>query len=224
MPFSPNEVTDEPEFSLPPFPVVPEGLSHREHLRSHPKQWISAIEQIVDAYNHLQKALAQSQEYNAALSAEVAKAQQATNQARIRLQESESAANQLQQQIYQLQDEAQALRRSRFGGPSPKRSAKFPDVPVFKGEKEMVNSFIYNLKAKLSSNADWFPTEKSKLDYAFVRLDGKASAQVLPQLSAPPESQNAIDTIEKFIKCIEYQFGASDEIRALYTPSITPLS
>ena len=184
----PNEMTDEPEFSLPPFPVVPEGVSHHEHLRSHPKQWISAIEQIVDAYNHLQKALAQSQEYNAALSAEVAKAQQATNQARIRLQESESAANQLHQQICQLQAEAQAQRRSSIGGPSPGRSAKFPDVPVFKGEKDMVNSFLFNLNAKLSSNADWFPTEKSKLDYAFVRLDGNASAQVLPQINAPPES------------------------------------
>lgn len=124
----------------------------------------------------------------------------AENQARIRLQESESAANQLKQQIYQLQAEAQAQRRSRFGGPGPGRSAKFPDVPVFKGEKEKIDSFIFNLNAKLSSNADWFPTEKSRLDYTFVRLDGKASAQVPPQLNAPPESQNVIDTIEKFIK------------------------
>ena len=75
----------------------------------------------------------------------------------------------------------------------------------------MVNSFIFNLKAKLSTNADWYFTKKSKLEYAFLRLDKKALAQVLPQLNAPAESQNIIDIIKKFIKFIKYYFGSSDE-------------
>ena len=207
---------DEPEFKMPSHPQIPEGQSHESHLSQHPRLWINFIDKSVDAYNELRASYTQNKELIDTMQKDGDRLAEEFStrydQGALRLTESEAAANQLQQRVNQLEAEAQQAKQSYTPtGHANSSSKKFPDVPVFKGDKDMVDSFVYSLRAKLEANSDWYPDEQSKLGYAFLRLDGKASAQVLPQLNAPSDSRNAINTVEKFIKFIKSQFGAADE-------------
>ena len=54
---------------------------------------------------------------------------------------------------------------------------------MFNGDHVKLCPFLTQLWLKLSSNADWFPTEKDKLGYTVSRLEGTAANQILPYVT-----------------------------------------
>ena len=60
---------------------------------------------------------------------------------------------------------------------------KYPDPEMFNRDCIKLRPFLTRLWLKLSSNTDWFSTEKEKLGYTVSRLEGAAANQVLPYIT-----------------------------------------
>ena len=56
---------------------------------------------------------------------------------------------------------------------------KYPDSVMFNGDRIKLCPFLTQLWLKLSSNADWFLTEKDKLGYTVSHLEGITANQIL---------------------------------------------
>ena len=56
---------------------------------------------------------------------------------------------------------------------------KYPDPVIFNSDHVKLCSFLTQLWLKLSLNADWFLTEKDKLEYTVSCLEGTAANQIL---------------------------------------------
>ena len=88
-------------------------------------------------------------------------------------------------------------------------SLRFPDPPNYDGNRTDLGGFKYNLQSKLRINADWFPTEKHKINYAFTRLVGKAQTQILPRVMWP-DGPAGISTVQQFTNALDDCFGDPD--------------
>jgi len=65
------------------------------------------------------------------------------------------------------------------------RFEKLPDPELYAGERgDKLHQFIFALETKLRVNVDRYSITDARLAYAFTRLTGNASAQILPQLTA----------------------------------------
>ena len=60
---------------------------------------------------------------------------------------------------------------------------KYLDPVMFNGDRIKLCPFLTQLWLKLSSNADWFLTEKDKLRYTVSCLEGTAANQILPYVT-----------------------------------------
>jgi hypothetical protein len=56
-----------------------------------------------------------------------------------------------------------------------RRSARINDPTKFEGKRKDLLRFLQQLELKLEGNADWYPTERSRLIYAWGLLDGDAA-------------------------------------------------
>ena len=63
------------------------------------------------------------------------------------------------------------------------QTPKYPDSAMFNGDRVKLYPFLTQLWLKLSSNADWFLTEKDKLEYTVSCLEGTAANQILPYVT-----------------------------------------
>ena len=63
------------------------------------------------------------------------------------------------------------------------RTPKYPDPEMFNGDCIKLCPFLTQLWLKLSSNTDWFSTEKDKLSYFVSHLEGAAVNQILPYIT-----------------------------------------
>ncbi|TKA54567.1 hypothetical protein B0A49_13613 [Cryomyces minteri] len=92
---------------------------------------------------------------------------------------------------------AQALDRASNAASAVRLTEKLPDPEKFDG----------NLRLKLHGNSDRYPSEQLKLFYAYSRLEGAATAQLLPYVQG--SVINLVD-IEAFVKILETCFGDPD--------------
>jgi hypothetical protein len=65
-------------------------------------------------------------------------------------------------------------------GIKEEKSPKYPDPTPWSGDAKDLQGFLMQLQIKLSTNADWYPTEREKLNYALGRLKGKPLRVVAP--------------------------------------------
>jgi len=98
-------------------------------------------------------------------------------------------------------------------------SKKHPDPPELHGSgqpeevKSQLRTFTAQLRIKLALNADWYPTEQSRLSYAASRLQHPASSQYLPFV----KTNGHIDIaggVEGLIKKLEVAYGDPDRLRS----------
>ena len=59
------------------------------------------------------------------------------------------------------------------------QTLKYPDSVMFNSDHVKLCPFLTQLWLKLSSNADWFLTEKDKLEYTVSHLEGITANQIL---------------------------------------------
>ena len=93
--------------------------------------------------------------------------------------------------------------------PTDRKTPKQPDPELYDGNRDELRGFMFELKSKLRANADWFPTEDSRVAYAVGRLKGLAERRLLPLVESDNES--TIRTIEGFYKALETAFGDPDK-------------
>ena len=91
-------------------------------------------------------------------------------------------------------------------------SEKIPDVTPFQGTRLDIDSFLTRLRLKLNGNADRYPTESSKVQYAVGRLAGRA--EQLMQLHIDRDT-GAIEfqTLREFTDWILSEFEDPDKMR-----------
>ena len=89
------------------------------------------------------------------------------------------------------------------------RSTRLPDPEKFDGNRTDLDQFLTQLRLKLQTNADHFPTKDSRLGYAISRLDGDALKQVTPRLQ-----QDTIDfsDLPEFYNYLKAAFGDPDSV------------
>jgi hypothetical protein len=90
--------------------------------------------------------------------------------------------------VQSLQAEVTALKASQTstpmdtpaGTPVPTKSEKLPDPPMFTGIRKELRPFVTKLRLKLQENADRYPMEWNKVNYAMSRLEGDAAITMDP--------------------------------------------
>lgn len=86
------------------------------------------------------------------------------------------------------------------------RSASLPDPTPFSGQRDDLLRWQAQVWNKLSFNHDHFPTEESKISYAFSRLEGAAAQQVLPFIFTS-EQTSQFKTFDELSRCLDHAFG-----------------
>ena len=89
-----------------------------------------------------------------------------------------------------------------------RKSPKFPDPDQYDGNRADLKGFVYKFKSKLSSNIDWYATERDLVRYSVTRLKGTAEQRILPLVQ--PENDSGIVTMTQFYKALETAFGDPD--------------
>src|SRR2546421_464745 len=91
-----------------------------------------------------------------------------------------------------------------FANPTPTsptcttKSEKFPDPPMFDGNRKDLRPFVTKLRLKLRENADRYPTEANKVRYGMSRLEGDAARTMDPFYR-----NGTFDSLEKLIALLE---------------------
>ena len=95
-------------------------------------------------------------------------------------------------------------------GQSFKRSPKYPDPPMFTGEKDTLDHWCQQLAAKLRTNGDWYPTEEDRLLYTFSRLAKEGGGQNLGYRILKGGAAQ-ISTVDQLLAELEITFGDPDK-------------
>jgi hypothetical protein len=78
---------------------------------------------------------------------------------------------------------------------------KYPDPPMFDGNRKDLRPFITKLRLKLQMNDDRYPTERNKVAYGMSRLSGNAAR------TADPFYRNGtLNTLGNFIALLEQTY------------------
>src|SRR5437667_4354291 len=93
--------------------------------------------------------------------------------------------------------------------PPVSKSEKFPDPPMFSGNRKELRPFITKLRLKLERNADRFPTDTDKVSYGISRLEGDAAATIDPSYR-----NGALTDLETLVKLLEMTY---DDVSRKYT-------
>lgn len=101
----------------------------------------------------------------------------------------------------------QALDRASNAAPTVRLTEKLPDPEKFDGTRSKLRPFLANLRLKLHGNSDRYPSEQLKLFYAYSRLEGSATAQLLPYVQGTVIN---LADFEAFVKILETSFGDPD--------------
>lgn len=85
------------------------------------------------------------------------------------------------------------------------KSSKWPDAPMFNGDRDKFYPWIQQIKTKLENNHDYYPSDHSKIQYIHTRTEGKAASICLPYVSG--------HDLEAFMTRLEVSFGNPDRER-----------
>ncbi len=78
------------------------------------------------------------------------------------------------------------------------KSEKLPDPPMFDGDRKELRPFVTKLRMKLHDNADRFPTDTNRVNYAMSRLEGDAARTMDPFYR-----NGTFSSVEVFISLLE---------------------
>lgn len=93
---------------------------------------------------------------------------------------------------------------------STRISEKLPDPDKFDGSRETLRPFLQQIHAKMTANADRFPTSTSRLTYVAGRLTGKAYNLILPRMiRGVPQFPDYVNLLDY----LEIAFGDPDRIQ-----------
>jgi hypothetical protein len=74
---------------------------------------------------------------------------------------------------------------------------RLPDPPLFNGQRKDLPAFVRKLRYKLEGNADRYPNERSRLLYAYSRLEKDAVALINPLMD---KNVHTVDQLVTFLK------------------------
>jgi Retrotransposon gag protein len=101
--------------------------------------------------------------------------------------------------------EDRASRQDTPMGETPRKSTKLPDPPIFEGKGVAV--WLSRMKNKLETNADHYPTEKSRIAYAESRIGGDAAEHIAPRMA---NTANRFQAVEEIFAYLNQVFGDPD--------------
>ena len=87
---------------------------------------------------------------------------------------------------------------------------KYPDPVMFNSDRVKLCPFLTQLWLKLSSNADWFPTEKDKLGYTVSCLEGITANQILPYVTRDDVNTLLVLSVEILTTLLTQAFSDSN--------------
>ncbi|KAI0998264.1 hypothetical protein K3495_g9929 [Podosphaera aphanis] len=127
-------------------------------------------------------------------------------------------ASTLQQSVTNLQQQNQALSQPSSNPPqnahSIHRSAEHPDPELFSADdpkqRKDLPLFIRKINMKLNTNADWYPSEQSKMVYVISRLRGKAYSTIAYGIKRDGTVQ--FPSTDAILTLLEQYFSDVDEI------------
>ena len=97
---------------------------------------------------------------------------------------------------------------------------KFPDAPVFSGDRRAFDAWKDKIRDKLDNSAAQYPTEQQRIQYIRSRTDGNAYEQIRAQ--SRPEHPRCFLTAEEMLQALEKIYGdrnkrtrAINELRTL---------
>ena len=90
------------------------------------------------------------------------------------------------------------------------QTPKYPDPEMFNRDCIKLCPFLTQLWLKLSSNTDWFSTEKEKLGYTVSCLKGAAANQVLPYITRDGVNTQLLLSVEALTTLLTQAFGDSN--------------
>ena len=163
--------------SSPPESVT-DGQSLASSVNKQPQAWEHYIEKLNTQLNELisrNEALLTADKITQELHNEL-------NQARTKVVQLQAVNVHLQQQVDCLASIELSTK--------VQRTLKYPDSAMFNSDCIKLCPFLTQLWLKLSSNADWFLTEKDKLRYTVSHLEGTAANQILPYVT-----RNGVNTL-----------------------------
>ncbi|KJK73847.1 hypothetical protein H634G_10853 [Metarhizium anisopliae BRIP 53293] len=97
---------------------------------------------------------------------------------------------------------------------------KFPDAPVFSGDRRAFDAWKDKIRDKLDNSAAQYPTEQQRIQYIRSRTEGSAYEQIRAQ--SRPEHPRSFLTAEEMLQALEKIYGdrnkrtrAINELRTL---------
>jgi hypothetical protein len=85
--------------------------------------------------------------------------------------------------------------------PVPTKSDRLPDPLLFNGKRKDLPAFLRKLRYKLEGNSDRFPSERSRLLYAYSRLD----RDVVTLIDSLMDKD--ISRVDQFVAFLEATYG-----------------
>lgn len=134
------------------------------------------------------------------------------------LEQQIASSSQLQQQHALLQQKNQELQQQALNFAqgtthSSQRSAEYPDPEVFSAEssesRKELPLFIRKVNMKFISNADWYPSEQSKMSYIVSRLKGKAYSTIAHSIKR--DGTINLSSSDAMLTLLEQAFADVDE-------------
>ena len=174
-------------------------------------------EDLLLAYDSLREETKKRIKENDRAAARVDEAEEQFDGIRVELDE----AKQKQEQAERLLEVV--LRQSRADTVAVhQKSTKLPDPPVLTDGKEpTIDHWSQKMRAKLTANADHYPTEELKMAYLASRAEGTANLHLAPRLR--PTAANKFSTAEEMLEALDRVFGdphrrqtAMNSFRKLY--------
>jgi hypothetical protein len=93
---------------------------------------------------------------------------------------------------------------------SSRPSERLPDPGAFQGDRKDLRRFVQQIHAKMTANADRFPTAQSRLAYVAGRLQGRAYDLILPKINyGIPQFVD----YSAMLEYLEQAFGDPDRIQ-----------
>ena len=122
--------------------------------------------------------------------------------------------NELNTQLVTAELEKQDLRQQLTQAhqaflPTARQSPPHPDPDVYEGDSKSLSTFIREVQAKLSINADWYISKNAKMIYLKSRLRGKAYNAVI--YGFDKEGSISFESISTIVALLKQSFGNTDE-------------
>ena len=183
-------------------PSLPESVTDSQSLTSsvnkQPQAWRHYIEKLNTQLDELisrNEALLTADEITQELHNEL-------NQARTEVIQLQAINVHLQQQVNRLASIELSTK--------VQRTPKYPDSAMFNSDHVKLCPFLTQLWLKLSSNADWFLTEKDKLRYTVSCLEGITANQILSYVTRDSVNTLLVLSVEILTTLLTQAFSDSN--------------